>query len=43
MEDDTPETLAHRVFEEEKIAYPQAIELFQTNRLRIDGRRVRIV
>ena len=28
-EDDTPETLAHRVFEEEKIAYPEAIRLFQ--------------
>ncbi|MGD0462366.1 MAG: phosphoribosylglycinamide formyltransferase [Tepidisphaeraceae bacterium] len=43
MEDDTPQTLAHRVFEEEKIAYPQAIQLFQDNRLRIDGRRVRII
>jgi phosphoribosylglycinamide formyltransferase-1 len=42
MENDTPETLAHRVFEEEKIAYPQAIRLFHENRLRIDGRRVRI-
>jgi formyltetrahydrofolate-dependent phosphoribosylglycinamide formyltransferase len=43
MEDDTPETLAHRVFEEEKIAYPQAIQLFQGGRLRIDGRRVQII
>jgi formyltetrahydrofolate-dependent phosphoribosylglycinamide formyltransferase len=43
MEDDTPETLAHRVFEEEKIAYPRAIQLFQENRLRVDGRRVRII
>ncbi|HEY1921189.1 MAG TPA: formyltransferase family protein, partial [Tepidisphaeraceae bacterium] len=42
MESDTAESLAHRVFEEEKIAYPQAIQLFQENRLRIEGRRVRI-
>jgi phosphoribosylglycinamide formyltransferase-1 len=41
-EDDSPETLAHRVFEEEKIAYPQAIRLFQAGRLKIEGRRVRV-
>jgi phosphoribosylglycinamide formyltransferase 1 len=39
-DDDTAETLAHRVFEEEKIAYPEAIRLFQAGRLRIEGRRV---
>lgn len=39
-QDDTPEVLAHRVFEEEKIAYPQAIRLFQSGRLKIEGRRV---
>jgi phosphoribosylglycinamide formyltransferase 1 len=39
---DTPETLAHRVFEEEKIAYPQAINLFAQGRLHITGRQVRI-
>jgi formyltetrahydrofolate-dependent phosphoribosylglycinamide formyltransferase len=38
----TPESLAHRVFEEEKIAYPQAIRLFQQGRLSIAARRVRI-
>jgi phosphoribosylglycinamide formyltransferase-1 len=43
LEDDTPETLAHRVFEEEKLAYPEAIRLFQQDRLRIEGRRVRIL
>lgn len=43
MEDDTPESLAHRVFEEEKIAYPRAITLFQEGRLRIEGRRVRVI
>jgi len=42
LEDDTPDTLAHRVFEEEKIAYPEAIRLFQAGRLKIDGRRVHI-
>ena len=42
-EDDTAETLAHRVFEEEKIAYPQAIRLFQAGRLKIEGRRVRVL
>jgi phosphoribosylglycinamide formyltransferase-1 len=42
LDDDTPDTLAHRVFEEEKIAYPEAIRLFQEGRLRVEGRRVRI-
>jgi phosphoribosylglycinamide formyltransferase 1 len=41
-EAETVETLAARVFEEEKIAYPEAIRLFQEGRLRIDGRRVRV-
>ncbi|HEV8291592.1 MAG TPA: phosphoribosylglycinamide formyltransferase [Tepidisphaeraceae bacterium] len=43
LENDTPESLAHRVFEEEKIAYPQAIRLFQQGRLKIHGRRVQIL
>jgi len=43
LEDDTPATLAARVFEEEKLAYPQAIRLFQEGRLKIDGRRVRVL
>ena len=43
LEDDTPRSLAHRVFEEEKIAYPQAIRLFQQGKLRIEGRRVRVL
>jgi phosphoribosylglycinamide formyltransferase-1 len=42
LEDDTAESLANRVFEEELIAYPQAIALFQQNRLQIEGRHVRI-
>jgi len=38
---DTPDALAARVFEEEKIAYPEAIGLHLDGRLRIEGRRVR--
>ena len=41
-EDDTPDRLAERVFQEECEAYPQAIRLFAEGRLRIEGRRVRI-
>lgn len=43
LEDDTPDTLAERVFEEELVAYPEAIQLFADRRLRIEGRRVRIL
>jgi len=41
-EEDTPQTLAARVFEEEKLAYPDAIQLYAARRLQIEGRRVRI-
>ncbi len=41
-DDDTPDTLAERVFAEECEAYPEAIRLFAEGRLQIDGRRVRI-
>ncbi|MGE5612622.1 MAG: phosphoribosylglycinamide formyltransferase [Bacillota bacterium] len=43
MEGDTPEELAHRVFEQEKLAYPEAIRLFQQGKLKVEGRRVRVV
>jgi phosphoribosylglycinamide formyltransferase-1 len=43
LDDDTPETLAARVFEQECQAYPEAIRLFAENRLRIQDRRVRII
>jgi formyltetrahydrofolate-dependent phosphoribosylglycinamide formyltransferase len=43
LEDDTPQSLARRVFEEECQAYPAAIRLFAQGRLRIEGRRVRIL
>ncbi|MCC6424265.1 MAG: phosphoribosylglycinamide formyltransferase [Phycisphaerales bacterium] len=43
LDDDTPDTLAHRVFEQETIAYPEAIGLFAQRRLQIVGRRVRVI
>jgi formyltetrahydrofolate-dependent phosphoribosylglycinamide formyltransferase len=42
-DDDTPESLAERVFAEECEAYPEAIRLFGEGRLRLEGRRVRIL
>jgi phosphoribosylglycinamide formyltransferase 1 len=42
-DDDTPDTLAARVFAAECEAYPEAIRLFAEGRLRVDGRRVRRV
>ena len=42
LEDDTAKSLALRVFQEETIAYPQAIRLYHAGRLKIEGRRVRI-
>jgi len=43
LDDDTVETLAARVFAVECRLYPQAIELCAENRLRVEGRRVRIL
>jgi phosphoribosylglycinamide formyltransferase-1 len=43
LDDDTPESLARRVFEEEKVAYPEAIRLFQQGRLQVAGQRVRVL
>jgi formyltetrahydrofolate-dependent phosphoribosylglycinamide formyltransferase len=40
LDNDTPETLAERVFAEELKAYPEAIRLFTDGRLRVKGRRV---
>lgn len=42
LDDDTPGTLAARVFEAECEAYPEAIGLIATGRVAIEGRRVRI-
>jgi phosphoribosylglycinamide formyltransferase 1 len=43
LEDDTADTLAARVFEQECVAYPEAIRLFAAGRLRIEGQRVRVL
>jgi len=43
LDDDTPESLAARVFEKECEAYPEAIRLFGEGRLKIEGRRVRVL
>jgi formyltetrahydrofolate-dependent phosphoribosylglycinamide formyltransferase len=42
LDDDTPDTLAARVFEAECEAYPEAIQLIAEGRVRVEGRRVRI-
>lgn len=43
QEDDTPETLAARILVEEHRIYPRALQLYVDGRLRIEGRRVRII
>ena len=42
MPDDTPDALAARVFEQECVAYPEAIRLFATGRLVIENGQVEI-
>ena len=37
---DTPDTLADRVFEQELIAYPEAINLIATGRVKVENGRV---
>jgi phosphoribosylglycinamide formyltransferase-1 len=41
-DDDTPDTLAARVFEQECVAYPRAIELFAEGRLSVEGNITRV-
>jgi phosphoribosylglycinamide formyltransferase-1 len=41
-DDDTPDTLAERVFAQECIAYPQAIRWFAEDRLVVEGNRVKV-
>jgi formyltetrahydrofolate-dependent phosphoribosylglycinamide formyltransferase len=41
--DDSPDTLAQKVFKEECIAYPEAIHLFAEGKLKIEGRKVRVL
>lgn len=42
-ENDTEETLAARVLEQEHLIYPRAIQLYADGKLIIEGRRVRII
>ncbi|MGE3316339.1 MAG: phosphoribosylglycinamide formyltransferase [Planctomycetaceae bacterium] len=42
LDDDTPDSLAARVFEAECEAYPDAIQQFASGRLEIQGQRVRL-
>jgi phosphoribosylglycinamide formyltransferase-1 len=43
LDGDTPQTLSQRVFAAECEAYPEAIRLFAQGKLRIEGRRVRVL
>jgi formyltetrahydrofolate-dependent phosphoribosylglycinamide formyltransferase len=43
LDDDTPETLAARVFQAECEAYPEALQLIAEGRIRVEGRRVRVL
>jgi formyltetrahydrofolate-dependent phosphoribosylglycinamide formyltransferase len=43
FENDTPETLAERVQAKERELYPQAIQLLAEDRVKLEGRRVRIL
>jgi phosphoribosylglycinamide formyltransferase-1 len=43
LENDTPESLAGRVFEAECQALPEAIALYAAGRLKVEGRRVRVL
>ena len=43
LDDDSADTLAARVFEEECKALPEAIRMFASGHLEIDGSRVRMV
>jgi folate-dependent phosphoribosylglycinamide formyltransferase PurN len=40
--DDDEDSLAARVFEQECLAYPEAIRLFAQGRLRVEGDQVKI-
>lgn len=43
LENDTPEALAGRIFKAECQALPEAIALYADGRLRLEGRRVRVL
>ncbi|MEA3492912.1 MAG: phosphoribosylglycinamide formyltransferase [Candidatus Margulisiibacteriota bacterium] len=43
LENDTEETLSARILEQEHRIYPQAIKLFAEGKLKIEGRKVRVL
>ena len=43
QEGDNAETLQERVLKEEHKLYPRAVQLFAQGKLKLDGRRVRIL
>ena len=43
LDDDDAHSLADRVFEKELEAYPEAVNLFAEGRLKVEGRRVRVL
>jgi phosphoribosylglycinamide formyltransferase-1 len=43
LDDDTEETLSARILAEEHRIYPEAVRLFAEGRLRLEGRRVRLL
>jgi phosphoribosylglycinamide formyltransferase-1 len=42
-DDDTAQTLAEKILEQEHKIYPEAVKLFVENRLRLEGRKVKII
>lgn len=43
MERDSEETLSARILEQEHQAYPEAVRLFSEGRLKVEGRKVRVL
>jgi formyltetrahydrofolate-dependent phosphoribosylglycinamide formyltransferase len=43
LDDDTADTLAERVQEAERACYPEAIKLFAEGRLKVEGKKVRVL
>jgi phosphoribosylglycinamide formyltransferase-1 len=43
LEDDSAESLAARILEQEHLAYPEAVRLMCSGRVRLEGRRARIL
>ncbi|HHE64675.1 MAG TPA: phosphoribosylglycinamide formyltransferase, partial [Bacteroidetes bacterium] len=42
-DDDTEDTLADRILEKEHIIFPESVKLFCEDKLKIEGRRVKII